>query len=228
MLLEADYEQMELRVLAHFCRDAGLLYAFEHNEDLHCRTAARVLGIAEDAVDDQQRGMGRTLNFAIIYGQTAYGLADELAIPHLKAEALLAAHAKAYPGIAPWTESVHQQALANGEVRTLYGRRRFLPNMYSAFDGDRAEARRHAINTIIRGAAADLIKTALVRLHEVLPDEVCMLSPVHDSVLLQVPEPLVEKTQQEVIAVMQAQPRGFAVPLTIKVKVGRTWAECKG
>ena len=101
VLLEADYEQMELRVLAHFCRDTALLYAFEHNEDLHCRTAARVLGIAEADVDDRQRGMGKTLNFAIIYGQTAYGLADELAIPYMKAEALLAAHAAAYPGIAP-------------------------------------------------------------------------------------------------------------------------------
>ena len=226
VLMEADYSQMELRVLAHFSQDSGLLQAFEHNEDLHCRTAARVLGIAEDAVTDQQRQIGKTLNFGIVYGQTAYGIAEELAVPLKHAQSLLDAHSEAYPGIAAWITEVHQQALNNGEIRTLYGRRRYLPNIYSALAGDVAEAKRHAVNTVIQGTAADMLKLALIRLHDRLPDEVRMLLPVHDSVLLQVPESLVEETQQIVKEAMESVPEGFTVPLKVDVKTGRTWADC--
>ena len=122
--MEADYSQMELRVLAHFSQDAALLHAFQHDIDLHVRTAASVLGIAEADVTDQQRSLGKTLNFGIVYGQTAYGLADELGMPMQRAEALLAAHAAAYPGVAAWIAEVHEQARNMGEVRTFYGRRR--------------------------------------------------------------------------------------------------------
>ena len=100
--MEADYSQMELRVLAHFSQDAALLHAFQHGIDLHVRTAASVLGIAEADVTDQQRSLGKTLNFGIVYGQTAYGLADELGVTMQRAEELLAAHAAAYPGVAAW------------------------------------------------------------------------------------------------------------------------------
>ena len=227
VLLEADYSQMELRVLAHFSQDAALLHAFQHDIDLHRRTAARVLGIAETDVTDQQRQLGKALNFGIVYGQTAYGLADELGVPIQRAEALLAAHAAAYPGVTAWIASVHQQASNVGEVRTLYGRRRPLPNIYSANDALAAEARRHAVNTIIQGTAADLMKLALVRLHDRLPDHVRMLLPVHDSVLLSLPQELVEETSRIVTAVMEAAPAGFSVPLKVAVKSGRTWADCK-
>ena len=193
LLLEADSSQMELRVLAHFSQDQALLAAFEHNQDLHRRTAARVLGIAEDAVTEQQRKLGKTLNFSILYGQSAYGLADDLAMPIRRAQALLDAHAEAYPGVAAWIANVYQQALADGEVHTLYGRRRYLPNIFSASPADAAEARRHAVNTISQGTAADLLKMALVRLHDALPDEVRVLLSVHDSVLLEVRAELVER-----------------------------------
>ncbi len=227
VLMEADYSQMELRVLAHFSQDAALLDAFQHNIDLHIRTAAHVLGIAEDDVTDQQRQLGKTLNFGIVYGQTAYGLADELGVTMKRAEALLAAHAAAYPGVAAWIASVHQQASNVGEVRTLYGRRRSLPNIYSANEALAAEARRHAVNTIIQGTAADLMKMALIRLHDTLPDEVRMLLPVHDSVLLEVPVDLVEETSRIVRNAMETRPASFAVPLKVDIHTGRTWADCK-
>ena len=102
VLLEADYSQMELRVLARFSQDAALLHTFQHDIDLHARTAARVLDIAETDVTDQQRSLGKTLNFGIVYGQTAYGLADELGVTMQRAEQLLAAHAAAYPGVIAW------------------------------------------------------------------------------------------------------------------------------
>ena len=227
LLVEADYSQMELRVLAHFTQDPALLHAFANDIDLHVRTAARVLGIAEADVTDQQRSLGKTLNFGIIYGQTAYGLADDLGVTMQRAEELLAAHAEAYPGVAAWIAEVHQQAENTGEIRTLFGRRRYLPNIYSRLAGDVAEARRHAVNTIIQGTAADLMKMALIRLNAELPDGVRMLLPVHDSVLLELPEGLVEETRQFVVAAMETLPAGFTVPLKVEVKTGRTWAECK-
>ena len=227
LLLEADYSQMELRVLAHFSQDQALLAAFEHNQDLHVRTAARVLGIPEDAVTAQQRQLGKTLNFGIVYGQTAHGLASDLAMPLQRAQALLEAHKQAYPGVAAWVARVHEQAHNNGEVRTLFGRRRYLPNIYSASPADAAEARRHAVNTIIQGTAADMLKLALIRLHDSLPAAVKMLLPVHDSVLLQVPEPLLEETRQIVTDAMESLPEGFSVPLRVDVQSGKTWAACQ-
>jgi DNA polymerase-1 len=227
VLLEADYSQMELRILAHFSQDAGLLHAFHHNIDLHRRTAARVLGIAEADVTDQQRQLGKTLNFGIVFGQTAYGLAEELAVPMQRAEAMLAAHAAAYPGVTAWIANVHRHVANTGEVRTLYGRRRYLPNIYSTLPGAAAEAQRQAVNTIIQGSAADLLKLALGRLHAMLPTEVKMLLPVHDSVLLEVPINLVEATCQIVTNAMQAAPAGFTVPLKVDIHTGRTWADCK-
>ena len=226
VLLEADYSQMELRVLAHFSQDPALLHAFEHGIDLHVRTAAHVLGIAEADVTAQQRSLGKTLNFGIVYGQTAYGLADELGVTMQRAEELLAAHTAAYPGVAAWTAAAHQQAANMGEVRTFYGRRRQLPNIYSASDALAAEARRHAVNTIIQGTAADLMKLALIRLHDTLPDDVRMLLPIHDSVLLEVPTALVDETRRIVVAAMEAVPAGFSVPMKVEVKTGRMWAEC--
>jgi DNA polymerase-1 len=226
-LLEADYSQMELRVLAHFSQDAALLQAFQHDIDLHTRTAAHVLGIAESEVTDQQRQLGKTLNFGIVFGQTAYGLAEELGVPLQRAQALLDAHAAAYPGIAAWIAEVHQQALNNGEVRTLFGRRRYLPNIYSALPADAAEARRHAVNTVVQGTAADLLKMALIRLHDSLPVEAQMLLSVHDSVLCEVPTGLVEETSQIVRDAMETLPEGFTVPLKVDVTIGRTWADCK-
>jgi DNA polymerase-1 len=219
VLLEADYSQMELRMLAHFTQDPALLHAFQHDEDLHRRTAARVLGIPEDAVTADQRDLGKTLNFSIIYGMTPVGLAE--------AEALLAAHAEAYPGITTWIAQVHQQAATTGDVRTLYGRRRYLPNIYSTLPGAAAEARRQAVNTIVQGTAADLLKLALVRLNEMLPADVRMLLSVHDSVLFSVPVELVGETRRIVVEAMEATPEGFGVPLKVEVKVGRTWADCK-
>ncbi len=227
VLLESDFSQMELRVLAHFSQDAALLHAFQHDIDLHVRTAAHVLGIAEAAVTDQQRQLGKTLNFGIVYGQTAYGLAEELGVSLQRAEALLAAHAAAYPGATAWIAAVHEQARNSGEVRTLYGRRRQLPNIYSASDALAAEARRQAVNTVVQGSAADLLKLALVRLHHELPEGVQMLLPVHDSVLLEVPATLVDETQQIITAAMETVPPDFSVPLKVEVKMGRTWADCK-
>ena len=142
-----------------------------------------------------------------------------------QAEALLAAHDAAYPGVAEWIAEVHQQAANIGEVRTLFGRRRSFPNIYSANDALTAEARRHVANTVVQGTAADLMKMALIRLNDALPDGVRMLLPVHDSVLLELPEGLVEETRRIVGEAMESNPADFSVPLKVEVKTGRTWIE---
>ncbi len=152
-----------------------------------------------------------------VYGQTA----------RQPGHALSDAHAATYPGATAWIAAVHEQARNVGEVRTLYGRRRQLPNIYSASDALASEAKRQAVNTVVQGSAADLLKLALVRLHDALPDDVRMLLPVHDSVLLEVPAALAEETQQIVVEAMESTPPGFSVPLTVEAKTGRTWAECK-
>ena len=141
---------------------------------------------------------------------------------------MLAAHSRAYPTTAAWIAHVHQQAYINGEVRTLFGRRRQLPNIRSANSTDAAEARRQAVNMIIQGTAAELLKLALIRLDNELPGEVQMLLPVHDSVLLSVPKTLVNATRTIVCEVMQTPPAGFSVPLLrVEITTGQTWADCK-
>ena len=145
-----------------------------------------------------------------------------------RAEELLAAHAAAYPGVVTWIAAVQEQARNVGEVlRTLYGRRRYLPNIYSASDAAVAEARRQAVNTIVQGSAADLMKLALIRLHDALPADVRMLLCVHDSVLFDLPAARFEETRRIVVEAMEAVPEGFSIPLKVEIHTGRTWAECK-
>ena len=229
VLLEADFSQCELRILAHFSRDARLLHAYQADGDLHRQTAAAVLQIPPHRVTakDRQR-YGKQINFAVIYGMTAEGLAQNVGLTVVEAQAVLDAYFNAYPGVRQWIdEEVHNSVQACGHVRTLYQRRRQLPAIWSAAPQETAEAQRQAVNTIIQGTAADLMKLALIRLHERLPVVARLLLTVHDSVLLEVPEHLVEQTKRDVVDAMQVIPPGFRVPLKVDCGVGRTWVECK-
>lgn len=228
IVMEADVSQCELRVLAHFSQDARLLAAFHDGVDLHRQTAAAALGVAAEQVTDEQRDrIGKQVNFAIIYGMTANSLAQKLAVAPWQAQAFMDGYFAAYPGVREWIAQVHAAAQADCQVRTLCGRRRQLPDVHSADPAAVAAAQRQAVNTVIQGTAADLMKLALIRLHNELPDQVQMLLPVHDSVLLSVPAGLVEETRQIVVGAMEAVPEGFGVPLKVEVKTGSTWAECK-
>ena len=228
LLMEADVSQCELRVLAHFSQDPRLLAAFrDGNVDLHVQTAAAALGIAAGQVTDEQRDIGKRVNFAIVYGMTADGLAQKLGISPFEAQALLDGYFAAYPGVRSWIAEVHAAAYEDRQVRTLGGRRRRLPDIRSRDPGAVATAQRQAVNTVIQGTAADLMKLALIRLNDALPDGVRMLLPVHDSVLLCVPTALVEETRQIVTAAMEAVPTGFGVPLRVDMHTGQTWADCK-
>ena len=229
LLMEADVSQCELRVLAHFSQDPRLLAAFrDGNVDLHVQTAAAALGIAEQQVTEQQRNRtGKQVNFAIIFGMTADGLAQKLAIAPFEAQWLLDGYFAAHPAVQTWISQVHASAYKDSQVRTLSGRRRRLPGIRHLLPGESYLAQRQAVNTIIQGTAADLFKLSLIRLHEALPGDVRMLLPVHDSVLLEVPTELVEETRPIVKEAMEAVPTSFSVPLRVEVKAGRTWADCK-
>ena len=207
VLMEADVSQCELRVLAHFSQDPRLLAAYRDGDvDLHVQTAAAALGIASEQITDEQRGVGKQVNFAIIYGMTADGLAQKLGISPCEAQSLLDGYFAAYPGVRSWIAQAHAAAHADRQVRTLFGRRRRLPDVRSRDSGAVATAQRQALNTIIQGTAANLLKLALIRLHNALPHDVWMLLPVHDSVLLIVPNSMVEETRQVVVTAMAAVP----------------------
>jgi DNA polymerase-1 len=230
VLISADISQCELRVLAHFSQDSGLLdaYTSDVDVDIHRRTSAAVLGIAQQAVTAEQRQhFGKTINFQIIYGTTAQGLSQTLDVPVDQAQALLAAYFRAYPGVLAWINNVQGIARNYGSVRTFAGRIRHLPGIWSSDAGDVSHALRQAVNTVIQGTAADLIKLAIARLHTALPTQVRMLLPVHDSVLLDVPEHLVPIVREQVIAAMQTPAPGFTVPIKVDVAAGSTWAACK-
>ena len=228
LLMEADVSQCELRVLAHVSQDPRLLTAYrDGNVDLHVQTAAAALGIAKERVSDEQRGIGKQVNFAIVYGMAADRLAQKLGISVGEAQALLDGYFAVYPGVGAWIAQVHAAAFDDRQVRTLSGRRRPLPDIRSRDPSAVAAAQRQAVNSVIQGSAADMLKMALIRLHDRLPDAVRILLSVHDSILLQVPQALVQETRQIVKDAMEAVPPGFTVPLKVEVRTGRTWAACK-
>jgi len=198
VLMEADFSQFELLIFANLCQDPVLLETFRRGEDLHRLSAAAIFGVSAEAVTPEQRAQGKQRNFAMLYGS---GIDTEL-----------------YPIAAQWCNDTQTRAAMNQSVRSLHGRRRYLSPQ---------EAYRNTINAIIQATGADILKLALVRLHDRLPSDVRMLLPVHDAVLLEVPRDLVFQIKECVIASMQFQPHGFTVPLKVDVHTGRTWAECK-
>jgi len=231
VLIEADFSQIELRVLAHFSRDPAFLQAYSGGDsevDLHRRTAALALGIDEaDVTVEQRNTIGKAVNFAIIYGQTPQGLAATLDIDPDQAQDFIDAFFAGYPAIRNWQQAVERQVIRDGQVRTLYGRRRYLPDVWSRNKATKQQALRRAVNTIIQGTAADINKLALARLYKALPSNCRLLLTVHDSVLLEVPKGETKAAGRLVRQVMQAPPPDFSVPLVVAVRCGRCWAECQ-
>lgn len=228
-LIEIDFSQAELRVLAHFSRDPGLVDALTSPRgDVHRQTAAIALGKPPDNVTpDERERVGKTTNFAVIYGQTKYGLSETLGIPAHEAELFIDAYFRAYPGVRGWRDKAIQTAHETGEVKTLYGRRRILTGINSNFPPSVRAAERQAINTIIQGTAADILKLAIARLYGQLPTSCRLLLTVHDSFLLEVPEKLAHEVARNFLRVVEEPPPNFTMPIRAKMKFGRTWAECK-
>jgi len=226
-LLSADYSQIELRVLAHFSGDATLTEAFAHDEDIHLRTAVEVLGSGTDAVGAEARRLAKVINFGIIYGMGPQRLASQLGIPFAEASDYIKRYFERLPGVRDYLEETLRGARERGYVATMYGRRRYLPELNGPDGGARAQAERIAINTPIQGSAADLIKLAMVRLNATLADRglpARIVLQVHDELLLEVQKDALNATGEAVRREMEGV-AALRVPLKVELKAGPNWAE---
>jgi len=226
-LLSADYSQVELRILAHYSGDESLIEAFAKGEDVHRRTAAEVAGIDPETVTAEQRARAKAINFGIIYGATAFGIANQLGIASADAQATIDTYFERYRGVRRFLDETIRRAREEGFVRTLLGRRRWLPDLASRNRVLRQAGERMAVNTVIQGTAADLIKKTMVEVHEVLAaeaPEVRMILQVHDELVFEVPTGVVEPIRERVRDIMQGV-YALRVPLEVDVGVGATWRE---
>jgi DNA polymerase-1 len=225
--MSADYSQIELRILAHLSRDAELVDAFTKGEDVHVRTAKAVFGVDDAAVTRELRGQAKTVNYAVIYGQTQFALARNLGISKTEAKRYIDAFFERYAGVARFMEEIVESAGKTGGVRTLLGRWRALPDIRSKNRGLRAAAERVARNTPIQGTAADLMKVAMIRIDEAIRSErlaSAMLLTVHDELVFEV-APGEEDALKSLVKDRMEHVMELAVPLVVDVGIGRTWNE---
>jgi len=229
VLLTADYSQIELRVLAHFCRDAALVRAFEEGMDIHAFVAGQVFGVDVEQVSSEQRSRAKAVNFGIIYGQGPYGLARQTGMTVNEAKDFIARYFQRYPGIRAFIDECVRQAGEQGYVRTILGRRRPIEGIDSRNASRRAQAERLAINTVIQGSAADLIKKAMVDIHRRIgaaEHDVWMLIQVHDELVFEMPEAIVEAEGEEIRRQM-AEALPLSVPIRVDLAWGKNWLEAK-
>ncbi|MCM2321703.1 MAG: DNA polymerase I [Oligoflexia bacterium] len=233
VLVAADYSQIELRLLAHMSQDPELLRAFRHDEDVHRQTAAEIFRVAPEAVDDRQRGIAKAINFGLMYGKTAFGLAQELKIPRKEAQETIDRYFERYSAVKRFLDRQVAEAGENGYVSTLLGRKRALPDIRSRNGAVRANAERMAMNSPIQGSAADLMKLAMVELDERLREKGLrsrLIIQVHDEVVLDCPKEESEEVLALVTTVMEASGDGhsgmkLSVPLKVNAAVGKNWME---
>jgi DNA polymerase-1 len=227
ILIGADYSQIELRVLAHLSGDPAFLDAFGADRDIHRETAALIFGVESRRVTPAMRDQAKTINFATIYGQGPVALAAQLGISRTEARQFIDQYFERFHGVAEYLEHMKEMAREKGYVETLIGRRRYIPEIRSRNPGQRGFGERTATNSPIQGTAADLIKIAMIRLHERLADTgATMLLQVHDELLFEVPEPEVDAVSALVRSEMEGAIE-LAVPLKVDLGVGSTWYETK-
>lgn len=226
-LLAADYSQIELRVLAHVTRDPGLVRVFQEGRDIHAATAAQLFGIAQDQVSKNQRRIAKTVVFGVIYGISAFGLAQRIGgMDRSSAQELINALFATFPGIRTYIDETVERGRRDGYVQSLFGRRRYIPEL-QASGARRAAAEREAINAPIQATAADIMKLAMLHVDRALRERALqarVLLQVHDELILEVPEPEIAEVGTMVQAVMESAYQ-LAVPLQVGVEVGLNWEE---
>ncbi len=228
-LLVADYNQIELRCIAHLAADPGLIAAFTSGQDIHNATAARVFNVDPKAVTIDQRSKAKMVSYGLAYGMEAYGLGQRLRIPTEEATVILDAYFEAFPNVKAYMDHTVIEARKVGYTETLFGRRRPIPELLNSNWRIRQAGERQAMNAGIQGLAADIFKVALVRIDEALEQGGLasrLILQVHDEVLVEVPTEEREEAGELVIRLM----RGAAdlnVPLEVNAAWGRTWADAK-
>lgn len=228
-LVCADYSQIELRVLAHFSGDVAMQKAFSDGIDIHRAVAAEVFGIAPEDVDSNQRRMAKGVNFGVIYGQSSFGLAAALGISREEASAFIESYFERYSGVAEFMETTLDECKETGFARTILGRRRAITGIRSTRKGQLNMPERTAVNTVIQGSAADLIKTAMINIHRTLKEKnhpAGMLLQIHDELVFETPESEAESLKQLVKSGMESA-FTLDVPLTVDIAIGDNWLDAK-
>ncbi|MFS2125032.1 DNA polymerase I [Pseudomonas sp. Pseusp97] len=226
-LLAADYSQIELRIMAHLAKDEGLLDAFRHDRDVHRATAAEVFGVPLDEVTSDQRRSAKAINFGLIYGMSAFGLAKQIGVDRKEAQAYIDRYFARYPGVLAYMERTRAQASEQGFVETLFGRRLYLPEIASKNGAMRKAAERTAINAPMQGTAADIMKRAMVAVDNWLQEsgiDARVILQVHDELVLEVREDLVDQVRDAIRPLMSGAAQ-LDVPLVVEAGVGANWDE---
>src|SRR6266571_862822 len=230
LLLIADYSQVELRLLAHFSNDPAFVEAFQRGGDIHRQTAAVIFGVAEAAVTGEMRSRAKTINFATIYGQGALALSRQLGITLEEAKAFIKHYFERFAGVRAWLDQTVEEARQRGFVETLFGRRRYIPELRDRNFSIRAFGERTATNSPLQGSAADLIKIAMIRIHAALPQAELrskMVLQVHDELVFEIPE----GERSVAGALVKREMEGVAslrVPLVVSTGAGKNWIDAKG
>ncbi len=226
-IVSADYSQIELRIMAHLSSDAGLLAAFANNEDIHRATAAEIFMITREEVSGEQRRYAKVINFGLIYGMSAFGLAKQLGIERGAAQAYIDRYFARYPGVADYMQRTREQAKQQGYVETVFGRRLWLPEINSSNGMKRQGAERAAINAPMQGTAADLIKLAMIAVQDWLEKEKLqtrLIMQVHDELVLEVPEAEL-RLVKEMLPKLMCGVAELQVPLLVELGEGKNWDE---
>jgi DNA polymerase-1 len=236
VLISADYSQIELRLLAHLSRDPALIQAFHEGQDIHTAVAAQIHGVPLEQVTREQRNGAKMVNFGIVYGITAFGLARRLGISNTAADEIITGYKKRFAGITTFLQECIDQASRFGYVQTMLGRRRPIPDITSSIPARRSFAERTAINSVVQGSAADLIKLAMVELHTLctpsnrhpvtssLPAR--MLLQIHDELVFECPEPQAPEAARQICEIMEHAMQ-LSVPLKVDVRWATNWFEGK-
>ncbi|MGC2165413.1 MAG: DNA polymerase I [Gallionella sp.] len=226
-IVSADYSQIELRIMAHLSGDDGLLNAFSNNEDIHRATAAEIFMTSREEVSSEQRRYAKVINFGLIYGMSAFGLAKQLGVERSAASAYIERYFARYPGVKAYMDSTREQAKQQGYVETVFGRRLWLPEINSSNGMRRQGAERAAINAPMQGTAADLIKLAMIAVHRWLEQQnmrSLLIMQVHDELVLEVPEAELQQVK-EALPKLMCGVAELKVPLLVELGVGNNWDE---
>ena len=229
VLVDADYSQIELRVLAHIARDENMQQAFISGQDIHTATAAQVFAVAPDQVTALQRRHAKAVNFGIVYGISEFSLAEDIGVSFYEARAYIDSYLANYAGVKAYMKQVVEDARKNGYTTTLYGRKRYIPELTSSNYNIRQGAERIALNTPIQGTAADLIKLAMIRVDEALQKsypQAKLLLQVHDELIVEAPEEIAPQVAQIVSSTMEKVAM-LEVPLMAEAKWGKSWFDAK-
>lgn len=229
MYIDADYSQVELRVLAHISGDENMIYAFNHNEDIHRQVASKILNIPMEEVTKEQRSSAKAVNFGIVYGISDYGLANQIGVSNKQAKEYISQYLEKYNGIKQFMDEIVERAKNNGYVETLFGRRRYIPEIKSSNYMVRQFGARVAMNTPIQGTAADIMKIAMINVYNELKQSKIsarIVLQIHDELLLEVSENDKEEAKKILKNCME-RAKKLVVPLQVELSEGDSWYEVK-